>query len=357
MTEVAIRALVKRYQGFTAVNGISVTVRPGEFVSLLGPSGCGKTTTLKCIAGFESADAGSILFDGADVSRLPPERRDIGMVFQSYALFPHLTVKRNLAFGLEMRHVGRTEIAARVASVLDLVQLGGLGERYPRELSGGQQQRVALARALVIEPRILLLDEPLANLDAKLRDEMRTFIRDLQRRVGITTVYVTHDQAEAMTMSDRIVVMFKGRIAQVAEPETLYHRPADAEVARFVGRANIFTGTVVAGADGSLLIETATGRLRAPPGFARPAGAETRLIVRPEAVSLAPCGPTVGSAPSGIRGRIVGRYFHGAHVDYHVLAGEQTWTVQSAAGPLFADGAEVALTFDPERLWDVGEAQ
>src|SRR5260370_34132584 len=185
MTEVAISSLVKRYGNAVAVDGISLEVRHGEFISLLGPSGCGKTTTLKCLAGFEAADSGRILFDGSDVSRLPPERRDIGMVFQSYALFPHLTVARNLAFGLEMRRIDKARIEMRVRSVLEHVRLTGLEERYPRELSRGQQQRVALARALVIEPKILLLDEPLANLAPKLRAELRTFIRALHNRVAI----------------------------------------------------------------------------------------------------------------------------------------------------------------------------
>ncbi|SLN68241.1 ABC transporter ATP-binding protein [Roseisalinus antarcticus] len=216
MAEVSITSLVKRYGDALAVDDLTLTAADGQFVSLLGPSGCGKSTTLKCIAGFEEITSGTIAFDGRDISGDLPEDRDIGMVFQSYALFPHMTVRGNLAFGLEMRRVGRAEMARRVDAALEMVQLVPYADRYPSELSGGQQQRVALVRALVIEPKILLLDEPLANLDAKLRDEMRTFIRDLQQRVGITTVYVTHDQSEAMTMSDRVVVMFAGRIAQAA---------------------------------------------------------------------------------------------------------------------------------------------
>src|SRR5258708_30460325 len=207
MTRVSIEGLAKRFGGTRALDGISLDIADGAFVSLLGPSGCGKTTTLKIVAGFEDADEGKVVFDGSDVSRVPAERRNIGMVFQNYALFPHMTVAGNLAFGLEVRRIAKPEIAKRVRDVLEMVQLAGHAERYPRQLSGGQQQRVALARALVIEPRILLLDEPLANLDAKLRDEMRGFIRDLQRRVGITTIYVTPDQAEAMTMSDLLVAM------------------------------------------------------------------------------------------------------------------------------------------------------
>ncbi|MBP0649502.1 ABC transporter ATP-binding protein, partial [Mycobacterium tuberculosis] len=227
MTEVTIRSLTKLFGSARAVDSISLTIPDGHFVSLLGPSGCGKTTTLMMIAGFLGADGGDILFDNQNVVKEPAEKRDIGMVFQNYALFPHMTVAQNLAFGLEMRKVPRADIKARCARVLDMVQLAGFEARYPRQLSGGQQQRVALARALVIEPRILLLDEPLANLDAKLREEMRFFIRDLQKRVGITTVYVTHDQSEAMTMSDTVVVMFGGRIAQAGAPAEIYERPAN----------------------------------------------------------------------------------------------------------------------------------
>lgn len=356
MTEVAIRSLVKRYGDFTAVDGISLTIAEGEFISLLGPSGCGKTTTLKCVAGFEEIDSGSIHFGGQDVSRLPPEKRDIGMVFQSYALFPHMTVAGNVAFGLEMRHIRRADVDRRVGAALDLVQLGGLGGRYPRELSGGQQQRVALARALVIEPKILLLDEPLANLDAKLRDEMRTFIRDLQRRLRITTLYVTHDQAEAMTMSDRVVVMFGGRVAQAAEPETLYGRPASAEVARFVGRANLLSGVIAKSANGAAMIETAAGVIHGPAGVERRAGSPITVMARPEAIALVAI-VNGNPAPAGtLRGNVVARYFHGAHIDYQVAVGEQTVTVQTSAADFHQDGAPVALMFDPARLWDIGEA-
>ena len=218
MTRLTLASLQKHYGAIAAVKGIDLDVAEGELVSLLGPSGCGKTTTLRCVAGFELPTGGLISFDSADVTMLPPERRDIGMVFQNYALFPHMDVRENLRFGLQMRKVPSAEVERRVDAVLAMVQLGGMGDRYPRQLSGGQQQRVALARALVIEPKLLLLDEPLANLDAKLRDEMRFFIRSLQKRVGITTLYVTHDQAEAMVMSDRIVVMFDGRITAELDP-------------------------------------------------------------------------------------------------------------------------------------------
>ena len=347
MTTVAIQSLVKRYGGSTAVNGISLNIEHGEFISLLGPSGCGKTTTLKCLAGFEPIDDGRILFDGRDVAQLPPEQRDIGMVFQNYALFPHMTVAGNLAFGLEMRAKPKAEITERVRAVLDLVQLGGLGARYPRELSGGQQQRVALARALVIEPKILLLDEPLANLDATLRDEMRTFIRDLQKRVGISTLYVTHDQAEAMTMSDRVVVMFGGQIAQVDTPEAVYDRPASAAVARFVGQANVVAGRVV-GANGERMIESPLGPMPMPPQFGLASGTSVSVIARPQAIAL-----TAVATGTPLAGIVVARYFHGAFIDYRIAAGDQVLNVQAAPPALHAPGDAVALGFDPARLWAV----
>jgi putative spermidine/putrescine transport system ATP-binding protein len=348
VTTVSIQALVKHYGGSTAVNGISLDIEHGEFISLLGPSGCGKTTTLKCVAGFEGVDDGRILFDGRDVAQLPPEQRDIGMVFQSYALFPHMTVAGNLAFGLEMRGKPKAEITQRVSAVLDLVQLGGLGTRYPRELSGGQQQRVALARALVIEPKILLLDEPLANLDATLRDEMRTFIRDLQKRVGISTLYVTHDQAEAMTMSDRVVVMFGGQIAQAARPEVVYDRPANAAVARFVGQANVIEGVVAAGAHGEPAIESSLGRLPAPHRLDLALGRAVSVIARPQAIAL-----TAPTPDAPLTGSVAARYFHGAFIDYRIAIGDQVLNVQAPAPALHNPGDAVAVGFDPARLWAV----
>lgn len=351
MTTVSIQSLVKRYGDSTAVDGLSLHIERGEFISLLGPSGCGKTTTLKCLAGFERVDAGRILFDGRDVARLPPEERDIGMVFQSYALFPHMTVAGNLAFGLEMRALPRPDIERRVRSVLDLVQLRGLGERYPRELSGGQQQRVALARALVIEPKILLLDEPLANLDATLRDEMRSFIRELQQRVSISTLYVTHDQAEAMTMSDRVVVMFGGRIAQVDRPEVVYDRPASSEVARFVGQANIVSGTVVASDDGRPAIDSVIGPLPLPQGLAFGTGTRLAVMARPQAIALSAAQPMNGHTP--VVGTVTARYFHGAFIDYRVAVGEHALSVQAQPPAMHAPGDAVALAFDAQRLWAV----
>jgi putative spermidine/putrescine transport system ATP-binding protein len=351
MTEVSILSLVKRYGDHAAVDGITIKVKQGEFVSLLGPSGCGKTTTLKCLAGFEEADDGRILFDGQDVAHLPPEQRDIGMVFQNYALFPHMTVEQNLAFGLEMRKVSRREIKRRVDAALELVQLFGLGKRYPRELSGGQQQRVALARALVIEPKILLLDEPLANLDAKLRDEMRAFIRELQQRVGITTIYVTHDQAEAMTMSDTVVVMFAGRIAQAADPETIYDRPANRAVADFVGQANILSCTAPDPANGTGL-RTAGGAIPIPYTLSDEKFTTIDIMARPEAIRIV----EASDPRTHLTGRVVGRYFHGAFVDYRIALADTVLAAQVVPPARFSEGEMVGLVLDPARLWPLRDA-
>ncbi|WP_158813453.1 ABC transporter ATP-binding protein [Methylocapsa sp. S129] len=352
MTEVSILSLVKRYGDHAAIDAITLKVKQGEFVSLLGPSGCGKTTTLKCLAGFEEADDGRILFDGVDVSRLPPEQRDIGMVFQNYALFPHMNVAQNLAFGLEMRKVSRPEIKRRVDAALELVQLSGLGKRYPRELSGGQQQRVALARALVIEPKILLLDEPLANLDAKLRDEMRTFIRELQQRVGITTIYVTHDQAEAMTMSDKVVVMFAGRIAQADDPETIYDRPVNRAVAAFVGQANILSCTAPDPAGGATGLRTAGGAIPIPNALSDKNFTTIDIMARPEAIRIV----AADDSRAHLTGRVVGRYFHGAFVDYRIALAENILTVQVPPPARFGEGETVGLVLDPARLWPLRDA-
>ena len=349
MTDVSLRSLTKSFGGPPAVNQVSLDIRNGEFVSLLGPSGCGKTTTLKVVAGFEIADSGSIEFDGEDVSRLPPEKRDIGMVFQNYALFPHLTVAQNLAFGLEMRKTPRPEITRRIAQAMDTVQLVGLGERYPRQLSGGQQQRVALARALVIEPRILLLDEPLANLDARLRDEMRDFIRELQRRVGITTIYVTHDQAEALTMSDRIVVMFDGKVAQVGAPRDIYERPASRAVAEFVGRVNLLPATVTEKGPGKCCVQTFLGAVVIDQATSAAVGQSVDVALRPEAISLLAVPDAAGVA------RVVSASYGGGLIDYRVeMPGGQTLHVQAFPAVRLAIGDAVRLEIRPESYWLLG---
>ena len=244
---VRLEGIAKRFGTALAVDDLSLDVQPGEFVCLLGPSGCGKTTTMRIIAGFVEPDAGRVLINGEDVSRRHPNRRDIGMVYQHYALFPHMTVEDNVAFGLRMRRVPGEAAAERVRRILDLVGLGGLGARRPAQLSGGQQQRVALARAMVIEPTVLLLDEPLSNLDAKLRKRMQVELKTLQRTVGITTIHVTHDQEEALTLADRVAIMHHGRLEQIGAPRDVYARPRNVFVADFLGKANFLEGEVADG--------------------------------------------------------------------------------------------------------------
>lgn len=347
MTKLSIIDLTKNYgPQARAVDAISLDIPSGEFVSLLGPSGCGKTTTLKMIAGFESVTSGSIAFDGENVVAVPPERRDIGMVFQNYALFPHMTVRGNLAFGLEMRKVPKVEMDRRIDATLDLVQLSSFADRYPRQLSGGQQQRVAIGRALVIEPRILLLDEPLANLDAKLREEMRVFIRDLQRRVGITTIYVTHDQAEAMTMSDRVVVMFNGRIAQQGRPDDIYDRPINRTVASFVGQVNLIDGSVTAIEGGLARVDTRFGPALVPAQSRRVGGGIT-LALRPEAIDILPA-----ATGTGIPAKVRDFYFSGAIVDYRLdLPDGTTIEVKTISRRNYQPGTEVRLAVAADRFW------
>jgi putative spermidine/putrescine transport system ATP-binding protein len=279
MADLSLNGLSKHYGDFYAVREVSLSIADGEFLVLLGPSGCGKTTTLRMVAGFIEPSAGHVRLAGQDVTLLPPWKRNAGMVFQSYALFPHMTVAQNVAFGLEMRKLSRADIERRVEEVLALVRLGGYGGRLPRQLSGGQQQRVALARALAIRPDVLLLDEPLSNLDAKLRQEVRVEIRELQRQLGLTTVMVTHDQEEALTMADRLVVMNEGSVRQVGSQRDLYERPADRFVAGFVGRTTFLAGAVEAPgrfrSDGGLALACTGGS----PGRAA-------LSLRPERVEI-----------------------------------------------------------------------
>jgi spermidine/putrescine ABC transporter ATP-binding subunit len=283
--DVRLRDLVKRYGATRALDGVSLDVAPGEFFTLLGPSGCGKTTTLRAVAGFVTPDGGDILIRGARVNDVPPHRRHVGLVFQSYALFPHRTVRQNVAFGLRMHGTLRAEIDRLVAEALALVQLPGHGERYPRELSGGEQQRVALARALVTRPAVLLLDEPLGALDRKLRDHMKIELKRLQRDVGVTTIYVTHDQEEALTMSDRVAVMRGGRLEQVAAPREIYETPATVFVAGFIGNTNLLAGRSRGGAAvecAGMTMSTMTAGAGPSPSV----GATVTVAVRPERIRL-----------------------------------------------------------------------
>ncbi|MFQ6181740.1 ABC transporter ATP-binding protein [Sinorhizobium meliloti] len=307
---------------FGAVNvipSLDLSVRKGEMVAFLGPSGCGKTTTLRIIAGLNNPSRGRIMVRGRDITRLPIHDRDMGMVFQSYALFPHMNVSRNVAFGLQMRNMPARDAESRAAQALDMVQLGHLAHRKPKELSGGQQQRVALARALVIEPSILLLDEPLSNLDAKLRDEMRVQIRTLQQQSGITAVFVTHDQVEALSMCDRVVVMRGGRVEQFGTPTEVYERPATAFVANFVGRTNRLKGRITS--EGTL---TAAGQQLRSATTLAPGTVE--ILVRPHRIRM----QETGEAANKVQGTVSSITFIGDLVQYAVRVGDAEVVVEEA---------------------------
>jgi putative spermidine/putrescine transport system ATP-binding protein len=347
--DLQVRGLHKRYGDVAAVDGVGFTVRAGSFLTLLGPSGSGKTTVLMAIAGFVEPSAGEILVDGRDITALPPERRNFGMVFQGYALFPHLSVAENVGFPLRVRRVGRGEAEARVARALDLVQLPGYADRLPRELSGGQQQRVALARALVFEPDLLLLDEPLSALDKKLRAELQWELKALHRRVGLSFVYVTHDQDEALSMSDEIAIMRAGRLVQSGPPGALYDRPRTRFVADFLGRSNFLSGRVAGPAPAGFTIACG-GVALAQAGDAPPAGAEATIALRPEKIALSAVRPA--GAANAVPGRILGWSFFGAELELRVDAGALGTIVASHPAwksriPL-AEGAEVWLAWEPD---------
>lgn len=346
MSEVRIEHVFKRFGDVTAVSDFDLTVKDGEFVSLLGPSGCGKTTSLRMIAGFERATEGEIYIGDHCVSShikntfVPPEKRDIGMVFQSYAVWPHMTVTENVAYPLKIQKVPKEERAARVAEMLKLVHLDEYGSRYPHQLSGGQQQRVALARALVMRPGLLLLDEPLSNLDAKLRESMRFEISSIKKELGITVIYVTHDQSEAMTMSDRVVVMSRGVIQQIGTPYEIYRNPANKMVADFIGLVNFVEGEV----QGDRVYISGTGV--SFPNTSGITGSAT-IAVRPENITM--------SRTSGtIEGTLVHRFYLGDAVDYRVQCKHHVIRVIVKGAELkeFTDGEKVYLDFDKIMVFD-----
>jgi len=351
MTTLSLKNLTCRFGDVVAVDGIDLDVGDRELVSLLGPSGCGKTTTLRCIAGFESPDSGDILFDQVSVAGLPPEKRNLGMVFQNYALFPHMTVSGNLAYGLQMRKTPQQEIDRRIGETLEIVQLAGLEDRYPNQLSGGQQQRVALARALIIEPRVLLLDEPLANLDAKLREEMRFFIRNLQKDLGITTIYVTHDQAESMVMSDRIVVMFNGRIHQIGRPAEIYNFPATQDIADFIGLSNFIACTVTGREnDDQYIVDTPAGTLRSTTNASHTVSSKVIMMVRPEVITLH--NGSAEGAHNEITGTVAEKYYLGNVITYRIrYTDDAILQVQGQPWSKFEVGDPIWCRFDVERSW------
>jgi putative spermidine/putrescine transport system ATP-binding protein len=343
--QVELSHVSKHYGGTVAVEDVSLEVVPGELVALLGPSGCGKTTTLRMIAGFVRPTSGAIRIGGRDMTALPPHRRNTGMVFQSYALFPHLSVAENIAFGLKRRRAPKEEIRRRVDDIVAVLRLQGLEQRLPRQLSGGQQQRVAVGRALVINPAVLLLDEPFSNLDAQLRESTRVEMRRLQQRLGITTVFVTHDQAEALSIADRIAVMNAGRIEQVGDPTAVYRRPASQFVANFIGRANLFDGTVVERGQSGTRARSSDGvvlQCDAPVG-----AREAIFLVRPESIRLSAPNPTQDI--NAVAGRVDILSFQGptSHIEVVTEAGRQLLVeLSGAAAQNVQVGHKVTASWD-----------
>lgn len=335
MSEIVLENVTKRFGRVTAVDDVSFRAESGKFVVLLGPSGCGKSTVLRLIAGLEEPTAGRILIDGRDVTRMSPEKRRVSMVFQSYALFPHLTVAENIVFGLKVRRLPEGERKARLARVAELVGLGELLERKPQQLSGGQRQRVALARAIIAENRICLMDEPLSNLDAQLRHGMRVEIRALQQRLGMTVVYVTHDQVEAMSMADRVVLIREGRIEQEGSPEELYARPATMFAARFIGTPGMNLVGLADGRDGAVVRGSADTIF---PGR----GAGLAMGVRPEHIGIADSG--------GVGGTVTSSEYHGADTILTVKVGDETLLVRAPGQLAQPAGAPVRLAWKPESL-------
>lgn len=344
MTAVQLRGVRKEFGSFVAISNIDLEIESGELVALLGPSGCGKTTTLRMIAGLEVPSAGEICFDGKDVSEVAVQSRNVGMVFQRYALFPHMTVEKNVMFGLKVRGIPKAEIEERLEEILEVVQLQQFRHRFPAQLSGGQMQRVAIARTLITKPSVLMMDEPLANLDTKLRGEMRRFIRDLQQRLGTTTIFVTHDQIEAMELADRVAVIFDGDLAQYDAPDALYKRPNSIEIADFMGATNVFkadiSGTTAKAEFGTLTFDPGTRDVQDGLGH---------VMLRSEAIDL-----HLGAEPAGqnaTKGKVTARDFFGANISYSIDCNGENITVTEQSRREIDVGEEVWLTIQPDRIW------
>ncbi|MDF0601849.1 ABC transporter ATP-binding protein [Psychromarinibacter sp. C21-152] len=349
MSSVTLDNIVKRFGSFTAVHQTNLEVSEGAFVTLLGPSGCGKTTNLRMIAGLLDPTEGEIRIGGKRVNDVPIHKRNLGIVFQNYALFPHKTVADNVAFGLKYRNVSKADAEKKVREALELVQLPQVGDRYPKALSGGQQQRIALARAIVVEPDVLLLDEPLSALDANLREDMRVELKRIQDQIGVTTVFVTHDQSEALAMSDEIVVMSNGRVEQVGTPEEVYNTPASEFVANFLGASNILDGTCKAAGDGATLEVPLFGTVQVPPEKAKGVGqGPAKLVLRAEKLTLY----AKDTAPEGLvtaEATVETVDYQGQTVRYFVRAGEtQFQAINLIDGHPFAEGTSVTVGFRPK---------
>jgi len=346
--DLSIRDVNVFYGANHVLKDVNLDIHPGEFFAFLGPSGCGKTTLLRLIAGFVPADSGTVQISGGDISKLPPWKRDVGLVFQSYALWPHMSVRRNVAFGLEERRMPKADVNKRVNAALELVGLSQFADRRPSQLSGGQQQRVALARTIAVEPKVLLLDEPLSNLDAKMREQVRRELRDLQQRLGITTIFVTHDQEEANTICDRIAVMKDGVVQQVGAPMELYEKPSNLFVAGFLGAANIISGRVIEQDGRRIFAITDDLKLAIPDECKAVDG--SRLVFRPQHARLAAVG---AGGPGSLPARVTRREFLGANVRYGVMLGSTEVTVDSAfenSAALYELGAPVEIVLPARAL-------
>lgn len=350
MTEVQLKNVGKDFGTFTAISHLDLEIGSGELVALLGPSGCGKTTTLRMIAGLEDPSAGSICFDGRDISEVPVQDRNVGMVFQRYALFPHMTVEKNIVFGPKVRGVPREEINERLDKILDVVQLQQFRHRFPSQLSGGQMQRVAIARTLITNPSVLMMDEPLANLDTKLRSEMRRFIRELQQELGITTIFVTHDQIEAMELADRVAVIFDGKLAQYDTPETLYQQPTSVEIADFMGTKNIFPARIEQGKRA----HTRFGTVEIQPHDDCAFSGDGQVLLRAEAIDLLLSDNEANH--NIVPGIVTNREFFGSTVTYTVECAGEMICVSEQSRRMIDVGRKVWLSIPPERIWIIRNA-
>lgn len=349
--DVELRGIMKKFQNNVVVQDFNLQVEQGEFIAFLGPSGCGKTTTLNMIAGFLDPDGGDLLIKGQRMNGVPPYKRELGMVFQTYSLFPHMTVAENIAYGLKLRKVGKQEMQERVKRVLELVKLPNVADRYPKQLSGGQRQRIAIARALVIEPSLLLLDEPLSNLDAKLREELRDELKRLHQEIGVTTIFVTHDQEEALALSDRIVVLNHGFVEQIGTPLEIYNQPASEFVHTFIGKTNRMEGEVIAIDADSIKVRTTGGLLIQAAKQAREFSLQQKVIVfvRPEKIKLSDSGVHTGA--NQVEGHLQLASFLGSYTECEVVAGKHTLSVKVQMSDKSAEreaGTTVYCNWDAE---------
>ncbi|PAK36755.1 ABC transporter ATP-binding protein [Peribacillus simplex] len=355
--DVEIKGAFKQFGANVVLNGIDLKVKQGELLTLLGPSGCGKSTTLNLIAGFLDPDRGEVHIKGNNVTKVPPYKRDLGMVFQTYSLFPHMTVYENLSFGLKLRKVGKAEQKKKISKALELVKMSGLENRYPRELSGGQRQRVAISRALVVEPELLLLDEPLSNLDAKLRHELRAEIKRLQKEIGVTTIFVTHDQEEALSMSDRVVVMNAGKIEQISTPTEIYNHPKTEFVFQFIGKSNCFEGNVSAVDKRKVAVKIGSGITHVDTNNVMgneidlKTGDEVKLYIRPEKLQIVSLDEKSSSPLDFHRAKISQMNYLGTSWEINVLLqGKSIQVLTSAFDSSWQNGSEVLIGWSPSEV-------